>query len=110
MRTVGGIEERLGRPVTEASDRELAAIGDDPSVPFAHRNQARAELDLRIKFRTSAETPGMRVTIAAIDIPFGDVVWLMVKWVLAAIPALIILTVLAGAAMLALAAGGTLVK
>lgn len=38
-----------------------------------------------------------RVTVTDVDIPFGSMVWLMVKWTLAAIPALLILAAIGGA-------------
>jgi hypothetical protein len=41
-----------------------------------------------------AYAPGERVTITDIDIPFGRLVAIFIKWALAAIPATIILTLI----------------
>lgn len=47
-----------------------------------------------------------RVEVVNFDIPFGQMIWLMIKWVLASIPAMIILFVLG--AILSLVFGGVL--
>lgn len=44
------------------------------------------------------KTPPSRVTVTDVNIPFASMVVLMVKWAIAAIPALLILAVLGGIA------------
>jgi hypothetical protein len=53
-----------------------------------------------------AEKPLVRVEVVRFDIPFGQMIWLMVKWAIAAIPALVILAIIG--AVIATVLGGTL--
>ena len=55
----------------------------------------------------SARLP-IRVEVVNFDIPFGQMIWLMVKWTIAAIPALIILLVIG--AVVAAVLGGALMS
>ena len=61
------------------------AVAEPPPIP--------AE---RVELTPSAQEPPLRVTVADFQMPFGSMVLFMVKWVLAAIPALLILAVLVG--------------
>ena len=56
-----------------------------PSTPIADRQR---------KARRLAATGPAGVRIVAIDMPFWNMVWFMVKWTLASIPAFMILAVI----------------
>lgn len=55
---------------------------------------------------SDAPTPVPAVRVTDVDIPFGSMMVLMIKWALAAIPALIILTVLGAVIAACLAIAG----
>ena len=55
---------------------------------------------------TAPERQPIRVEVVNFDIPFGQMIWLTIKWTIAAIPALIVLAVLG--AVVAAVLGGTL--
>ncbi len=46
-----------------------------------------------------------RVTLTDIDIPFGRMVMIILKWMLASIPAVLLLWLISGAVMLVFGAG-----
>ena len=54
----------------------------------------------------SPERPIVKVEVVNFDIPFVQMIWLMIKWTIAAIPALIVLFVIG--AILTAVLGGTL--
>lgn len=84
-----------GRQVHDLADEALRSLAANPRVGQEIRDAARAEIERRV---ASGQSPladvsanEVRVKIVSLDIPFGEMVTFMVKWSLAAIPAIIIL-------------------
>ena len=59
---------------------------------------------------SASQKPTVKVEVVNLDIPFGQMIWLLIKWAIAAIPAMIILFLIGTviAAVLAAVLGGTL--
>jgi hypothetical protein len=72
--------------------------------PHAQDNQPKAFADEWAAAR--APVPATRVVVVDVNLPFGSMVTLLVKWALASIPALLVLGLVALAVSMALAAVG----
>lgn len=74
----------------EPTMAEIQAGGDCPGCAAAERKKVAAQ---RTAPLAATASPG--VVVVDIDLPFGSMVRFMVKWAIAAIPAFIILVILA---------------
>lgn len=81
------------RGINTLTDAELAELDRNPATSEDVRDLVAVEMALRHKRRTDAALP-QRVTIVAVDIPFGDMISLMVKWSFAAVPAMIVVALI----------------
>lgn len=83
------------RDLTMLDDDTLRALSVNPGATATLRDTARREIERRV----AGAVPEVRAKITAVDMPFANMVQFMVKWSLAAIPAMIILFAI-GAALL----------
>lgn len=84
------------RRVDTLTDDELWALNRNTTIDPKTRDIVLVELAVRKKRRDEAAVgvaPAQRVTVVAIDIPFGDIISLMIKWSFAAIPAVIVMSI-----------------
>lgn len=80
---------RIGGTSLDIETRDPAAAATDLPPPYAPRRQHPPAPFSEPVSRTQG------VTITGIEVPFGDLVWLIVKLFVAAIPAVILLTAVA---------------
>lgn len=80
---------RIGGTSIDIETRDPAAEGMELPPPYIPRRQDPPPPFSEPLSRTQS------VTITGIDVPFGDLMWLIVKLVVAAIPAAILLTAIA---------------
>jgi hypothetical protein len=104
-----GARDLCKRVLREKAGSVSAAPTEKPESTETRQSAAPAEKPEIIETRQSAAPPyqppstlppnalAQKVIVTDINMPFGSMVTFMVKWALAAIPALIILAILGGA-------------